>query len=65
MMRCIGYNKYDLRRKKKVVIIYDRIIPYLHPLFTPDPCNYSRGLPVFTEKKKKDTAENSEKYQNG
>ena len=30
-----------------VIIIYDNT---LHPLFTPDPCDYSRGLPVFKEK---------------
>ena len=30
-----------------IVIIYDNT---LHPMFTPDPCDYSRGLSVFKKR---------------
>ena len=34
----------NTKQYSPVVIIYDNT---LHPMFTPDPCDYSRGLAVF------------------
>ena len=46
----LGYGTYFIEdntiQYSTVVIIYDNT---LHPLFTPDPCDCSRGLPVFKE----------------